>query len=165
MKQAITDPNTLKQLTQTLNQHFHQEIPEQDEQQMEDQYHTAQTSDEDSSYYDETDNDTILEAPSLMEQSAYDDSASIAKKLKRKFSKKYTEQLDSIQILRKLSTKLQRKRSKISEKAKQKEILRKNSKTKNKLTRRMTIEKEFVNEHRIDKLTLGEDPEVKIVPR
>ena len=80
-----------------------------------------------------------------MEQSAYDDAASIAKKLKRKFSKKYTEQLDSIQILRKLSTKLQRKRSKISEKAKQKEILRKNSKTKNKLTRRMTIEKEFVN--------------------
>ena len=101
-----------------------------------------------------------------MEQTVYDDGASVlVKKLTRKFSKKYTEKFDGIQILRKLSTKLQKQRSKISEKTKLEELLRKNSKTKNKLTRRMTIDKEFVNEQSIEKLKFGEDSQVKIVPR
>ena len=34
------------------------------------------TSDEDSSYDDEIDNNTILEAPSVMEETVYDDGAS-----------------------------------------------------------------------------------------
>ena len=44
------------------------------------------SSDEDSSYDDEIDNDTILEAPSIMEQTVYDDGTS---QLTRQITKKF----------------------------------------------------------------------------
>ena len=101
-----------------------------------------------------------------MEQTVYDDAASVlVKKLSRKFSKKYTEKFDGIQILRKLSTRLYRRRSKESEKTKQEGLSPKKSITKTNLTRRMTIDKEFVNGQRIDKLTLGENYPEKIIDR
>ena len=48
------------------------------------------TSDDDDSYDDESDNNTILEAPSVMEETVYDDGAS---QFTRRFTTKFTKKL------------------------------------------------------------------------
>ena len=105
INQALTDQNVMNQLTQTLNEHIEECISggnnSQDNREDNGGHLSTYTSDDCSAYGDELDNNTILEAPSVMEQTVYDDrTSSFTKKLTKKFSKKFTEQLDSCQILR-----------------------------------------------------------------
>ena len=65
---------------------------------------SSYTSDNNSSYDDQTDNNTILEAPSVMEQTVYDDGAS-------GLTRKFTTTFDGSKILKKLSTSLSKKKS------------------------------------------------------
>ena len=65
---------------------------------------SSYTSNDNSSYDDETDNNTILEAPSVMEQTVYDDGAS-------GLTRKFTTTFDGSKILKKLSTSLAKKKT------------------------------------------------------
>ena len=89
----------MTQLIQTLNEHIEDDEWEKDTRRRAKNVNverlSSESSDEDSSYDEEDDNNTILEAPSVMEQTQYDDAASVfTKKLTRKLSRKQTRKMD-----------------------------------------------------------------------
>ena len=93
MKQASNDPNVKNQLIQTLNEHIEDEESEESISKKQKDVNVERlstyTSDEDCSYDDEMDNNTILEAPSVMEETVYDDGASqFTRRFTRNFTKK-----------------------------------------------------------------------------
>ena len=75
LKRALRDKNVMVQLLQTLNQQAEQQDGdyESEEKRSSHSSYTSQESEE-----SEEDNNTILEAPSMMEQTQYDDGASSA---------------------------------------------------------------------------------------